>query len=155
MSKPAIARGQTLPAGALATAARPRPRRRPWRSPRGDVEPRALIEAWISAFARGDLDEARRLYADDGVLHAWHPPELAGDYRGLDEALRWFQRKSAWEGQAVTYGVEELLGGERHAATILQLSASGQEWRQVAVYRIEDGRIAEVWLYEEPRLSAG
>jgi ketosteroid isomerase-like protein len=115
-----------------------------------ELEPRALIEAWIAAFARGDLDEARRLYADDGVLHAWHPPELAGDYRGLDEALRWFQRKSAWEGRPVNYSVEELLGGERHAATILRLSADAEEWRQVAVYRIDDGRIAEVWLYEEP-----
>jgi hypothetical protein len=115
------------------------------------LEPRALIQRWISAFARGNLDEARALYADDAVLHAWHPPELAGDYTGFDEAWRWFQRKGAWEGRPVTYGVEELLGGERFAATLLRLEADDQRWWQVAVYRIEDGRIAEVWLYDEPR----
>jgi ketosteroid isomerase-like protein len=114
------------------------------------VEPRTLIEQWIAAFARGDLDEARSVYADDGVLHAWHPPELAGDYRGFEEAWRWFQRKGVWEGGAFTYSVEELLGGERHAATLLRISGSGREWRQVAVYRVDDGRIVEVWLYEEP-----
>jgi hypothetical protein len=114
------------------------------------VEPRDLIHEWISAFAAGELDRAKSLYAEHGVLHAWHPPELAGDFEGFDEAFRWFHRRGAWEGRPITYGVEELLGGERYAATILILNADGQEWRQLAVYRTEAGKIAEVWLYEEP-----
>jgi hypothetical protein len=50
----------------------------------------------------------------------------------------------------MTYGVEEVLGGEHYAATILVLEAGSDQWRQMAVYRTEDGKIAEVWLYEEP-----
>ena len=104
----------------------------------------------MRAFARGDLDEARRLYADDGVLHAWHPAELAGDFRGFDEAMRWFQRKGAAEGQAFSYKIEEQLGGERHAVGLFLLRGGGRAWRQAAVYRVDDGKIAEIWLYEEP-----
>ena len=43
-----------------------------------------------------------------------------------------------------------MLGGDRYAATILQLEAGEDEWRQMAVYRTDGGRIVEVWLYEEP-----
>jgi hypothetical protein len=43
-----------------------------------------------------------------------------------------------------------VLGGDRFAATILLIEAGDQTWRQMAVYRTEDGKIAEVWLYEEP-----
>ena len=43
-----------------------------------------------------------------------------------------------------------MLGGERYAATILQLEAGEDEWRQMAVYRCDGDRILEVWLYEEP-----
>jgi hypothetical protein len=43
-----------------------------------------------------------------------------------------------------------VLGGERYTATILLIDAGDQEWRQMAVYRTEAGKIAEVWLYEEP-----
>lgn len=113
-------------------------------------DPLTLIRQWISAFARGDLDQAKSLYAEDGVLHAWHPPELAGDFEGFEEAFRWFHRRGAWEGRPLTYGVEEVLGGERYAATILRLSSGDQEWSQMAVYRTAGGKIAEVWLYEEP-----
>jgi ketosteroid isomerase-like protein len=114
------------------------------------LDPIAVIRAWFSAFARGDLDEARRLYADDGVLHTWYPAELAGEYRGLDEAWRWFQRKGAWEGQNFSYEAEELMGGERYAVALLRLATTGRSWRQTAVYRIADGQIREVWLFEEP-----
>jgi len=114
------------------------------------MEPLGVVRAWIAAFARGDLEEARGLYAEDGVLHTWHPPELAGDHLGFDEALRWFQRKGAAEGQAFTYGIEELMGGDRHAVALFLLSTNGRDWRQAAVYRIDAGKIAEIWLYEEP-----
>ena len=114
------------------------------------MEPLELMHEWIGAFASGNLERAKSLYADSGVLHAWHPPELAGDFEGFDEAFRWFHRRGAWEGRPMSYSVEELLGGERYGATILIVTADDQEWRQLAVYRTEDDKIAEVWLYEEP-----
>jgi hypothetical protein len=114
------------------------------------LDPYALTRAWFDAFAHGDIDEARRLYAENGILHTWYPEELAGEHRGFDEALRWLQQKGAWEGQGFSYELEELMGGERYAVAILRLATTRRRWWQTAVYRVEDGKIAEVWLFEEP-----
>ena len=48
------------------------------------MDPYALTRAWFDAFARGDIDEARRLYAENGILHTWYPEELAGEHRGFE-----------------------------------------------------------------------
>ena len=110
-----------------------------------------VVRQAIDAYVRRDVEAMRRVTSADLELD-WSASRgwLAGVYRGFEEAWRWFQRKGVWEGGAFTYSVEELLGGERHAATLLRISGSGREWRQVAVYRVEGGQIVEVWLYEEP-----
>ena len=109
-----------------------------------DDSPRAVVQAWFDAFAAGELEAARRLFAAGGVVHA-HEAEL----RGFDEVLAWFERRGALGGASFSYRLDELLGGESHAVALLTLSDGRAEWRQLAVYRVEGGRIAEVSLYEE------
>ena len=106
--------------------------------------PRAVVQVWFDAFAAGELDAARTLLASDGVVHA-HGAAL----RGFDEVLAWLERRGALGGASLSYRLDELLGGSRHAVALLTLSDGERRWPQVAVYRVEEGRIAEVWLYED------
>lgn len=106
--------------------------------------PRAVAAAWFDAFAEGEPEAARPLLAADGVVHA-----ADADLHGFDEALAWFQRRGALGGSDFSYRLDELLAGEHHAVALLTLSEGRREWRQVAVYRVEEGRIAEAWLYED------
>ncbi len=50
--------------------------------------------------------------------------------------------------------VDELLAGERHAAALITFSrfAGGRqrEWRELALYRVVEGLIADARAYEEP-----
>lgn len=112
-----------------------------------------VVRAWFDAFERSNLEAAGELLATDGVLHVRQPIELAGDYVGLDAFLDFYRAKRARAGDGFSYRIEEFLAGDSSAAAILTLSsATGgdyREWKQVAIYRIDDGRIVEMWFLEE------
>ena len=96
------------------------------------------------------MQAARRLVTDDCVLHAGDEDGSRRQLRGFEEFLAWYGRKRARMGDSSAFEVEELLSGKRYGAALLRLSAGAEEWRQVAVYRIRSGRIAEIWLDEGP-----
>ncbi|MGI8480035.1 MAG: nuclear transport factor 2 family protein [Gaiellaceae bacterium] len=112
-----------------------------------------VVRAWFDAFERSDLEAAGQLIAKDGVLHVRQPIELAGDYVGLDAFLEFYRAKRARAGDGFAYRVEEFLAGDSSAAAILTLSSGTgggyREWKQVAIYRIDDGRIVQMWFLEE------
>ncbi|MFN2591107.1 MAG: nuclear transport factor 2 family protein [Actinomycetota bacterium] len=114
-----------------------------------------VVRAWFVAFETQDMESARSILAEDAVLHSYGPPEVAGYVRGgLDDLLAWYSRKRRAEGPGFEYDIEEILGGDRFGVALLRLSSGQSErvtWRQVAVYRIENDRIGEIWLHEEPR----
>ena len=114
--------------------------------------PIEIVAEWFECFANGDLPGARDLFADDGVIHIFG--EDAAEIHGFDEFIAWFGRRRQSLGESFAYRVDELLAGNRHAAAMITLSRAigGRriEWRQLAVYRVEDGRITAVHAYEEP-----
>jgi uncharacterized protein len=106
-----------------------------------------ILTQWFDAFREGDLDRARALYAPDAVWHVSAEPDVAGDFSGFDQLQAWFEaRRSA--SADFSYEVEDMMGSYTHAVALLRLSDGSRTWRQVAVYRVVDGRIAEAWLYE-------
>ena len=117
--------------------------------------PKEIVSDWFDSFARGDLAAARRLVAADAVFRIFG--EETTEIHGFDEFLAWYSRRRASLGESFDYRIDELLGGTQHAAALLTLSrtADGRrfEWRQVAVYRIDNGLIAEVSAYEEPAVN--
>lgn len=110
------------------------------------------VSQWFSCFARGDLTAARELFAPDGVFHVF--ADDATEIHGFAEFVAWYGRRRSLLGESFDYRVEELLAGSRHAVALLTLGRTAEggriEWRQVAVYRVDDGVITEVRAYEEP-----
>jgi ketosteroid isomerase-like protein len=45
-----------------------------------------VLKKGYAAFNSGDMDAVRETFADDIVWHVSGTTELAGDYKGLDEA---------------------------------------------------------------------
>ncbi len=101
-------------------------------------------------YAGGPVDPVAELLADDIVWHVPGTSPIAGDHRGREAVLAYFERRRKLadhtfvmhpkavleDGDAVVQLVEgeATIGGERRT------------WSTAGVYRIAGGRIAEVWL---------
>ncbi len=101
-------------------------------------------------YAGGDLEAVAELLAPDVVWHVPGGSPIAGDHHGREAVLAYFERRRALadrsfvmrpkgvleDGDAVVQLVdgEAVIGGERRT------------WSTAGVYRIADGRLAEVWL---------
>ncbi len=101
-------------------------------------------------YAGGDVEPVAELLAPDVVWHVPGTSPIAGDHRGRDAVIAYFERRRALadntfvmrpkgvleDGDAVVQLVdgEAVVGGERRT------------WSTAGVYRIADGVVAEVWL---------
>lgn len=101
-------------------------------------------------YAGGDVEAVAELLADDVVWHVPGSSPIAGDHRGREAVVAYFERRRALadhtfvmrpkgvleDGDAVVQLVdgEAVIGGERRT------------WSTAGVYRLADGLIAEVWL---------
>jgi YbgC/YbaW family acyl-CoA thioester hydrolase len=98
----------------------------------------------------GDLGAAEQLLAEDVVWHVPGTSPIAGDYRGRQAVLDYFQHRRALAGGALRMTSE---GQAHHDEAVARLAdgracLAGQDvsWRTVGVYRLAEGRIAEAWL---------
>lgn len=102
------------------------------------------------AYAGGALEPLRDLLADDVVWHVPGHSSIAGEHRGVEAVLAYFdtRRRLTDETFRVTvHGaaligdrVVQLAGGRAHRG------GRELEWETVGVFRVADGRIAECWL---------
>jgi adenine phosphoribosyltransferase len=118
------------------------------------LSPLALVEELhrrqAEMYAGGPVDRVRELLAEDIVWHVPGDSPIAGDHRGPDAVLDYFSRRRAIAGGTMRMipkgtledgnAVAMLVDGRAH------LGGADVEWSTVGVYRIRDGRIAEVWL---------
>lgn len=115
------------------------------------------------------VEVLRRLYTalgsfhaggDDGPLRAvltedvrWFVPgrnRLAGEYRGVDAVMAYFDRRRELSHRTFRLLTREILVGEDHLAALTDgcavIGGSEQRWSTVALYRLAGDRIAECWL---------
>ncbi len=108
-----------------------------------------LVCKLYDARARGDLETVREMLHENVV---WHEPDLdnphTGDLHGPDAVLGMIQ-----EAQKLTDGTfrlvpREVLDHGEHAIALIEWSAERDgeriEGKEVAVYRVRDGKIVEV-----------
>jgi uncharacterized protein len=83
----------------------------------------------------------------------WHVPgrnAIAGDYRGLDEVLGYFQKRREHADRTFRIEVRAVLANDEFVLQLADgtatLAGTSREWRTVGVFRIEGGKIAECWL---------
>ena len=113
-----------------------------------------IIRELYDARSRRDWDVVGSLLAD---TVGWHEPgeeDHSGSFRGRREVVALLEKLvDVTEGtfQLVPEGFLNL--GEHSAVAVswwAERAGRRSEGREIAVYRIEDGKVAEVWFYNEP-----
>jgi ketosteroid isomerase-like protein len=113
-----------------------------------------IVERFFAAqramYTGGPLEPLEALLADDVVWHVPGRSPIAGDHAGRAAVLDYFERRRALTG--ATLEITDR-GGLENGDTVVRL-ADGRAtiggrtatWRTVGVYRVEHGRLREVWL---------
>jgi len=122
-------------------------------------EHKEVVRRYLQAFNDRDRDTLREVLADDVVEHGVHEtlrgPEEIIEY--LDVHFETFPDYSGEAGHVIAEGgvvaVQYAVEGT-HTGEYRDLDPTGHtvEWSGIAMYRIEDGEIAEIWI-EEDRLG--
>jgi uncharacterized protein len=110
-----------------------------------------------AALESGDLATARTLLHDDVELHVPGSHPTAGEYRGLQGILD-FSEASAATGARTTRDVVDVLEGRDHVAVYCHVRGTRPdravlENPTLHLYRISDGRVAEVWFHNRDQAA--
>ena len=108
----------------------------------------SLIRDALRAVARGEAETLKQLCADGIQWHAMGRTPWAGDHEGFDAVLDYLGRVGE-AADVYEADLTDLLVSEERAATVMQISARRGDRRLevqfVILYRIAEGKIAEVW----------
>jgi ketosteroid isomerase-like protein len=110
-----------------------------------------LMDRYIAAMRSGDWETGFGFYADDIVLHVPGRSALAGTHRGRDAAVRYIQSAIGLAHDVDVELVDMLAGGDHVALLVRErFTADGGtvEIRRANVYRVCDGKIAELRIFE-------
>lgn len=110
-----------------------------------------LIQRYSAALTAGKAADALPFYTEDLVLHIPGRSPHAGTFRGQDAVLAYYTRLFRdTDGRFTPLGVDDILASDSHAASLVRwkVERNGRELEidRVVIYRIEDGRIAEIWV---------
>jgi len=107
---------------------------------------RAYADAWLAA----DLEAVLGAYHDDIVLHYMGESPLAGTHEGREAVMETLGQAS-FRASRKLIDVEDVLVGENLGAilAIEDLGEPPRRVRRVLVYRVEEGKLRECWLYDE------
>jgi uncharacterized protein len=103
-------------------------------------------------YAGGSVDPVAELLAEDIVWHVPGASPIAGDHRGLDEVIAYFERRRRLAAATMRMEPGELLEASGAVAQFVAGSAvlNGERvsWQTVGVYRVDVNRrqIRETWL---------
>ncbi len=108
-----------------------------------------IVRRGYAAFAAGDLDTLRQLFAPDIV---WHNPgrnPLAGDYHGVDQVLGFFGRLAEVTEGTLRLDIHDVLANDDHVVALLRSHAErgGRtvDSDDTHVFHLRTGRVTEFW----------
>lgn len=113
----------------------------------------AVVRSFYAARAAGDDAALRDLLAED---IAWHEPgneDYSGDTHGREQIMALLAKLTEATGGTFRLEPTAVIESKEHAAAVIEWSAerAGVQatGREIGVFRIEDGRIAEAWFHPE------
>jgi uncharacterized protein len=116
------------------------------------VTPRELITEYLTAARAGDWDTAFGYFADDIVFRIPGRSRFAGERRGKEPAVEYIQsfRDHYGEGDIEVELIDMLASDDRVALLVRErfLGDETIEIRRANVYRVRDGAIAEITIFE-------
>ena len=121
----------------------------------GAADPLSVVRRFYDAQARvysgaAPVESLRDVLAEDVVWHVPGASAIAGEHRGLEAVLEYFDTRRRMTDSTFRVTVH---GAAMIAGRVVQLAGGhalrdGREvsWETVGVFRVVDGRIAECWL---------
>ena len=112
-----------------------------------------VVAAYAAAWERGDPETAWTFYADDVVMRLPGRGSLAGEHKGRAQVIATIQALLARtsDSSADVEVLDRLISGDRVAMVLRESVVRGRErldLRRINVYRVQDGAIAEIDIYE-------
>lgn len=113
-------------------------------------ETQRVLQAYSAAWLAGDLDAVLGAYHDDIELHYMGTSPLAGTHVGRGAAFEALGQASLRTSRTLI-AVEDVLVGASLGALIAieDLGDPPLRVRRVLLYRVQDGKLRECWLYDE------
>ena len=118
-----------------------------------DASASEVMAAYAAAWEAGDPERAWSFYADDVAMHLPGRGSLAGDHRGRAAVVAAIQALLARtsDSAAEVEVLDRLVSGDRVAMVLREVVVRGDdrlELRRVNVYRVADGEIVDIDIYE-------
>ena len=115
--------------------------------------PADVMQQYADAARRGDFEMAFSFYADDIVFRVPGRSSLAGEHRGRDAAMHYIQtaRKLSERSEIQVEVIDSLTSTDRFALIVTEhfhRAADTVTISRANVYRVDDGKITEVWIFE-------
>jgi ketosteroid isomerase-like protein len=110
----------------------------------------STLHAYAAAWLAADLDKILASYHDDIVLHYMGDSPLAGSHVGRAAAFDVLGLATLRSSRRLIE-IEDVLVG-RHLGALLAIEELGdlpRRMRRVLVYRVEEHKLRECWLYDE------
>ena len=117
------------------------------------MPPTDVMERYLDAARRGDFETASAFFADDVVFRVPGRSRYAGEHRGKQAAVRYIEvaRALSRDHHVELDLVDGLVSDDRFALILHERFDRGGETVDIAranVYRVRDGQIVEVWIFE-------
>ena len=117
-----------------------------------------VMRAYRDAARRGDLDAAFAFFADDVVAHVPGRSAFSGERRGRAAAMEYINaaRALSREADVEVEVVDALTSETRFALVVVERfrRGDGLEISRANVYRVENGEIVEITIFEGDQHAA-
>jgi ketosteroid isomerase-like protein len=114
------------------------------------------MRRYLEAMKSGEHERAFAFFADDIVLHVPGRSSQAGERRGRYQVIDYLHTVLEHTDD-VEVTLIDMLSSDRHVALIVQerLERGDQvlDMRRTNVYRVQNDRIAEVWIFESDQYA--
>lgn len=108
-----------------------------------------LMRDAYEAFSGGNLDAVFASFDED---IRWHVPghsPIAGDYRGHDEVMEFFQLLAERSGGTLTLEPHDFLANDEHVVVLVRLQAEHRgkmlNTQDVHIWHVANGKATEFW----------
>ena len=114
------------------------------------AETSRTLQRYARAWLASDLDTVLASYHDDIELHYMGSSPLAGTHRGRDAAFAALGQASVRTERKLIAVEDVLVGGFLGALIAVEdLGNPPRRVRRVLLYRVEDEKLRECWLFDE------
>lgn len=112
----------------------------------------SVVKRYADAWAANDLQGIVASYHDDVVFHYFGRSPLAGVHRGKAACLAVLKQVREKTNRRLV-SVKDVLAGNHFGLVIalerFERNGSSVEIERLLKYRVQDGKLAECWIYDE------